>query len=351
MEWRVLQLGPYPPPYGGVQTHVVALRRFLLERGIACDVINITRRRGADDAGVHYPATALGVARLLLRLRAPIIHLHVGGTVTARVLGLVLFCTLLPGRRTVLTLHSGGYPTSRPGRTARPRSLRGLVLRRLDRAIAVNRAIVDVFARLGLEPRRVRLVSPFSMAPPAASSALPVALRDFAAMHRPLLLTVGLLEPEYDLPPQIDVLGRVRERYPKAGLVILGSGRQEEGLRALIERTPYADSVLLYGDAPHAVTLRMIADSDVLLRTSWYDGDSLSVREALELGTPVIASDNGMRPDGVERIPPRDPIALLAAITRVLADPVPTPRRAGDPDENLQAVLDLYTELSRELTR
>jgi len=59
MEWRVLQLGPYPPPYGGVQTHVVALRRFLLERGIACDVINITRRRGADDAGVHYPATAL----------------------------------------------------------------------------------------------------------------------------------------------------------------------------------------------------------------------------------------------------------------------------------------------------
>jgi len=58
-----------------------------------------------------------------------------------------------------------------------------------------------------------------------------------------------------------------------------------------------------------------------------------------------------MRPDGVERIPPRDPIALLAAITRILADPVPTPRRAGDPDENLQAVLDLYTELSRELTR
>ena len=47
-----------------------------------------------------------------------------------------------------------------------------------------------------------------------------------------LLLTVGLLEPEYDLPLQIDVLGQVRERYPEAGLIIAGSGSLEQLLRA-----------------------------------------------------------------------------------------------------------------------
>jgi len=89
----------------------------------------------------------------------------------------------------------------------------------------------------------------------------------------------------------------------------------------------------------------------VLLRTTWYDGDSLSVREALHLGTPVIATENGMRPDGVERIPPRDATALLEAITRRLTENAPPPRPIAGAAGNLQAVLDLYAELSRELVR
>src|SRR6266404_6030848 len=349
MTMRIVQIGPYPPPYGGVQTHLLALRRFLLERGVPCDVINVTRFRRDEADGVYYPRRALEVARLLRRLPDPIIHLHVGGTVPLRVLALNLFCTLFPRRRTVLTFHSGGYPTSKAGRSAGPWTLRGLVFRRLDRVIAVNAAIAALFERFGLKSGRVRLISPFAMPEPGPRAALPDRLRDFAAVHRPLLLTVGLLEPEYDLPLQIDVLGRVRERFPKAGLVIVGSGSLEARLRTFIGAKPYADSILLCGDLPHATTLRAIEDSDLLLRTTWYDGDSLSVREALHLGTPVIATDNGMRPEGIERIPPRDPAALLAAISRRLAESVPPPRPRASTDRNLQAVLEVYAELSNEL--
>src|SRR5438128_2311524 len=273
---RVLLLGPYPPPWGGVQTHVVALRRFLRERGIAGDVVNLHRHRTAIGEGIRHPRTALEAARLLARLEASIVHLHIGGTVTPRLLALVLYCTLLPRRRTVLTFHSGGYPTSSAGRTAGPLTLRSLVFRRLDRVIAVNPAIVRLFQRFGLAPERVRLISPFAMPDTAPAAALPAPLSDFAAVHRPLLLTVGLLEPEYDLPLQIEALGRVRERFPKAGLVILGSGSLHARLRDAIAATPHAEAILLYGDAPHPVTLRAIADSDLLLRTTWYDGDELS---------------------------------------------------------------------------
>jgi glycosyltransferase involved in cell wall biosynthesis len=350
MTLGVLQLGPYPPPEGGIQTHLVALRRFLLERDISCAAINLTRFRKAEGDGVYYPRSALGVVRLLLRLSCPIIHLHIGGDVTRRLLWLSLFCSLLPRRRTVLTLHSGGYPSSAAGRAASPRTLRGFVFRRFDRVIAVNPAIVELFQRFGLDSDRVRLISPFAIPEPAPPTAVPARLRDFFVVHRPLLVTVSGLEPEYDLPLQIDVLGRVRERFPKAGLVILGSGSLEERLRAYIRAKPYAEHVLLYGDAPHALTLRAIADGDLLLRTTWYDGDSISVREGLHLGTPVIATDNGMRPEGVQRIPARDPAALLNAITEQLTASVPPrPRPVGEPDRNLQAVLDLYAELATGL--
>ena len=49
-----------------------------------------------------------------------------------------------------------------------------------------------------------------------------------------------------------------------------------------------------------------MADCTILLRTTLYDGDAVSVREALWIGTPVIASDNGMRPEGVRLVPKED---------------------------------------------
>ncbi len=69
---------------------------------------------------MHYPEGAIALMRLLWQLPADILHLHFGGDLTPRLLGLALFCTLLPGRKTVLTFHSGGYPGS-PGRTDRRR--------------------------------------------------------------------------------------------------------------------------------------------------------------------------------------------------------------------------------------
>ena len=96
------------------------------------------------------PASAVALMRLLWRLPADILHLHFGGDLTPRLLGLALFCTLLPGRKTVLTFHSGGYPGSPAGRTAAPGTLRGFVLRRLDGLIGVNAEIAALFAKFGV---------------------------------------------------------------------------------------------------------------------------------------------------------------------------------------------------------
>ena len=174
-----------------------------------------------------------------------------------------------------------------------------MVFRRFDRVIAVNQEIADLMARYGLPPGKVRLIPPWSPPKDASGAGLAANLEGFFARHAPVLLTVGLLEPEYDMPLQIEVLGDIRKRHPEAGLVMIGSGSLEEELRRAILSKSYAEHVLLCGDVPHAETLTAIASCHLLLRTSLYDGDSLAVREALHFGTPVIASDNGMRPPGV----------------------------------------------------
>jgi glycosyltransferase involved in cell wall biosynthesis len=338
-----------------VQTHVVAVRDFLVKHQVRCAVINVTRFRRPDTEDVYYPRNAAHLAWLLLYLRYDVIHLHIGGNLTARLLVLGLVCCLLPWTKTVLTFHSGGYPSSEPGQSARPLSFRGFVLRRFDRLIGVNPELVEFFHRLGCSPGRIRLISPHALpanAPTATDAAttigeaLPEPLRAFFESHTPVLVTVGLLEPEYDLQLQIEVMAAIRDTHPRAGLVVIGSGSLEAELSALVRAQRDGDHILLCGDIPHPTTLRAIAQGDLFLRTTWYDGDAISVHEALHLGTPVVATDNRMRPDAVRLISARDQSALRQAIEEELAAPRARHQPSGDASEkNLHAVLDLYREL------
>ena len=143
-------MGPYPPPHGGVQTNLVAIRRFLLSRGIPCAVINLTRYRREDGDEIYYPKNPLEVLKLLTRLQYDIIHLHFGGHLPTRLLMLALACCLMPRSKTVFTFHSGGYPLSEAGKSATPFTFRGFVFRRFDRVIGVNRELEKLFRRFGV---------------------------------------------------------------------------------------------------------------------------------------------------------------------------------------------------------
>ena len=221
---RIVQLGPFPPPHGGVQTNVVAIREYVRKHGICCAVINLNRFRRPDSDEVYYPKTAFQVLKLLGRLPSDIIHIHYGGKLSLRLQVMGLICTLMPGKKTVMTFHSGGYPSSPEGRKTHFWSFRAFVFRRFDALIGVNQEILDLFQKMGVHPERTQLIYPHYVGPGAASADLPERARAFFESHQPLLLTVGLLEPEYDLKLQIDSLEQVRERHPQAGLVIAGAG-------------------------------------------------------------------------------------------------------------------------------
>jgi len=342
---RVLLLGPYPPPHGGVEINLASLQEFLHRQEAFCEVINLTRHRKAEAGGVYYPASAMEVVRLLLKRKAEIIHMHIGGDVSWRLLGLGLLCSLLPNRKLLLTLHSGGYPSSPAGKAARPHCLRGFLFRRFDGLIGVNQELVNMFVNFGVPPAKIRLILPFSLPASVPDVTLPETISRFLATHNPVLLTVSGLEPEYDLPSQIQALGFRREMSPGAGLLIVGAGRLETEIRNRIKATCYADHVLLAGDVPHEVVLRIMSLSDILLRTTLYDGDSIAIREALHFGLPVIATDNGMRPEGANLIPVADHRALCQAIQRILDKPQMRQSSPGAETTNLRHVIDFYRQL------
>jgi glycosyltransferase involved in cell wall biosynthesis len=328
-----------------VQAHVTALHEYLLKRGVACEVIDLSPNRRDEGAGVYGPESGLGVARLLLTLRYDVAHMHVGGRLHTRLAALALLAGVRPGRKAVMTFHSGGYPSSPEGRAARPRSLRGLALRRLDRVVAVNEEIAAWFRQVGVASERIRLISPYAL--PAGPPALepPEPLRSFIKQHHPVLVSVGGLEREYDPLLQVEALGRLREKFPRAGLVLVGEGSLREELRRRADGMPYGEHVLLCGDVGREVALRVIADSDLMLRTTLYDGDSIAVREAVHFGVPVVATDRAPRPEGVRVVPAQDLARLCEAAEQSLSNGARRQPAGESSEENLAAVLALYEEM------
>jgi glycogen synthase len=342
---RVLQLGPFPPPYGGVQTNLVAIRSFLRKNGIYCAVINVTRHRKPDADDVYYPANPMELLTLLGRLRYDLVHQHFGGMLTNRILGLSLVCTLRPGVKSVLTFHSGGFPSTPEGIALGPNSFAGFVLRRFDGLIAVNEEIAGFFRKLRVSSKRARVISPYSFVADDDSSALPGPVADFLSSHNPVLISAGQLEPEYDLALQIDAVSKIRERFPSVGLLLLGSGTLDKDLRSKIADRRCQDHVLLPGDVPHAATIECMSRSRILLRTTWYDGDAISVREAMQVGTPVIATETALRPTGVRLIPKSDLGALIRAIDEELQQPAPAKQLTAADDSSVRQVVNFYEDL------
>jgi glycosyltransferase involved in cell wall biosynthesis len=216
-------------------------------------------------------------------------------------------------------------------------------LRRFDRLIGVNQEIVDVFHRFGVSKDRTRFIFPHAIPVSEGDSALPESLEQFFRAHSPVFVSVGGMEPEYDVPLQMNAMPALRSLYPDCGLIAVGGGSREEELRALHSSVPDNQHIVLYGDLAHAKTLTLIRRADVFLRTTLYDGDAISVREALHYGTPVVATDNGLRPPGCILFPIGDRGGLVDAVVRAMEQGRSASQSVDD--ANIRAVVELYSEL------
>ena len=151
-------------------------------------------------------------------------------------------------------------------------------------------------------------------------------LRDEYGME-PGSQTVGVvarLEPEKGHPTLLDAWPQVLRDVPDAYLLIIGEGSRREALEQQAYDLLIGHRVVFTGrrdDVP-AVT----AELDVAVLPSYREAQGLSILEAMALSRPVVASNVGGIPemidDGVTGllVPPADPPALAAAISRLLRD-------------------------------
>jgi glycogen(starch) synthase len=345
---RAVLAGFYPPPFAGEPVHVMQLTRLLREHGLTVEILNLNRHadrsREYDSSG-----SRLGLLWKLLTLadRGSILHLHTNGH--SRKSWLMILMASLAGRlrgvTTVLTLHSGLLPGYAAGFGAARRRLARWILRPFSRVICVNPEICRSVQRLGIASSQTAIIPAFLGVPdaPELSTADHTLVREF----HPLLVAVagGEEDPERGLAVVLRAVQHLLPRHPGLGAVLMG-WQVGPKTRPLIEELGLTGRAVCLGEVSHDRCLGLLRASDVTVRCTFVDGDAITVREALALGIPVVASDTDFRPEGVTLFRRGDVSDLTAKLSQVLDQPaggVSAPRPVQD--QSAKDIWRLYAEL------
>ena len=130
---------------------------------------------------------------------------------------------------------------------------------------------------------------------------------------------------------------------------LVGDGDQRSALQRLAADLGIVDRVWFRGWLSFTDVRRAMSDATLLAHPSEGLGDGLPnvVREAMALGTPVVASRVAGIPDALRDecgtlVPPRDPEALADAMQRLLVDPGARRRFARNARRRVEERYDLW---------
>ena len=167
-------------------------------------------------------------------------------------------------------------------------------LRRSDRVISVSMANKELYSgkypwlreKLVFVPQGVDtgVFTPVDMATARSSFGLP--------QEEPIVLFAGRFEKEKRLGLLIDAFRELSAMKPKARLLLVGKGREEEAIRSLAARKG-VPNVTFRGPVSRKEMPLLLNCADVFALMSLHEGLPLAVLEALSCGVPVVSTPVG----------------------------------------------------------
>ncbi|SDG71105.1 Glycosyltransferase involved in cell wall bisynthesis [Sinosporangium album] len=346
---------------GGVGRHVRMLAAGLVREGHA---VLVAGPRATEDTfgftGVGARFTPVPISgrphplndlKAVARLRratagAGVVHAHGLRAGALAALGLA-------GTRTPLavTLHNAATAGGAVGAVFA--ALERVVARRADTVLTVSPDLAERMRALGARDVRPAVVPAPALPEPRRTVA--ETRGDLGVGERPVLLTVARLAQQKGLSELLSVAAGPFDQEPV--FLVAGGGPLAGELQARIDREGLP--VRLLGDRDDVADLLRVATA-VVVPSRW-EGQPLSVQEALRAGCPLVATAVGGVPEMVGEagvlVPYGDVAAMRGAVRDLLGDPALRARLAraalargaalpGEA-EALTSVHTVYVEIAR----
>ena len=228
--------------------------------------------------------------------------------------------------------YESAYETSTTGLSFwGRRALERFVYRRADAVVTLTHAFKRVAVeKYGLRPWDVHVLHPtvdvgdFTPGDRADERArLGVAPNEFVAV------CVRRLVPRTGVDDLLDAWKAVESKTSRR-LFVAGDGQLRARIEARVAAEPGLESVSVLGRISDGalISLYRAADLNIVPTRAW-EGFGLTVKEAAACGTPSVVTDVGGLPEAAAElgrdlvVPPQDPDALAARISRAIAGDLP----------------------------
>lgn len=342
----------------GSSAHVASLAAGLVARGVqvtVCAPPAVDHAHGFTATGARFlPVPRRSDPATVAALRAActgadVVHAH--GLHAAARTALALSGRAVP---LVMTWHTRQYVEG-----AR-RQILHLLERRAARAatvvLAPSSGLVDRARARGARDARL---APVAAPVPRPADALHhgKARAELGAVGRPLLMAVGSLVPHHGFGTLLDAARAWRGLDPVPLTVIAGEGRDRSALQQRVRDEELPVRLIGFRDDVG----ELLADADLAVLPSRWEGRSLPAQEALRLGVPLVAADAGgvaeLVGEAAELVPYGDAEVLARTVARLLGDAERRARlsEAGreqaaswpTEDDSIAHVLSVYDELAQ----
>jgi len=353
---RIILIGAYPPPYGGVSIHIQRLHDLLLNSGFQCIVIHFSSSFKNSETVVN--ARKISSWRYVLNNSYGIVHIHSSGINLKKIVGFFLVFMLCKIRKNkfIVTFHSFREDVRHFGFFEK--IMFKTFFNSVSRIIAVSSLIKNKLIFLGVDSNKILVIPAFL--PPALKQndidEIPQEIWNFVNDHKPLIsanafrISFHKGQDLYGVDMCVDLCAKLRSTYPRIGFIFslseIGDLGYFDRIKQKIVQEGIADNFLFLTRSCQFYPILM--KSDLLVRPTNTDGDAISVREALYFKIPTVASDVVPRPRGVILFKNRDINDFISKVEDVLRNHELYKKRleALEIEDNFQKILDVYQQLN-----
>jgi glycosyltransferase involved in cell wall biosynthesis len=349
---KIIHVGKYPPPYGGVSVHIQRLTEFLLANNQDTLVINTSWVKTIKNHVI-----AMNECKtffyLLFRAKKAIVHFHIF------TLKLIFFIYLVAWKhKVIISFHNERFPDLIQSKGKFIFFAIIWMLKKMDRIIMSNTRCAQ-WAESLLPKEKICLLPAFI--PPLQS--LPLELDPILHLrkkHRYIIasnawkISFWKNQDLYGIDILIEMMNHLVNRGKMdVILIFLLSHIGEESYLLKMqdkikEHRLKERFIFITEPLPEASSLWNI--SDLVIRATNTDGNSVSVLEALHSGIPVLASDCVERPGAVQLFKNRDLDDLIEKVQQILVhlEFYKNKVKLFKITNNAQSFLDLYKKLIEE---
>jgi len=356
---KIALLGPYPPPYGGISIHVQRLKENLEKRGVPCTVYDYSGTYKSENGVVMIKNKATWLLSQLFHNTDSTIHCC--GYSPMALIALSLLATIK--KRRIIIAPGGFLFSDRPGIGHRLAFL--LAKHSGIYFIAESFRSKDIMVSLGIKPENVNGEIIPCFIPPRVRAddvtKLPREIQSFVNSHRPIITANAFRisfynnEDLYGIDLCIDSCAKLKQTHPDIGFVFclptIGDYDYfNEMMRWVKEKNIEGNFLFITEPCQY---LAILTRSDVFVRATNTDGDSVSLREALYFKIPSLASDAVPRPAGTVLFKNRNADDLTSKVKQVLANHVfyKDKLKALKIEDNSEKILRVYRRLENSKRR